>query len=391
MNDTFARQAVQMTGRIAMAGRYKSRFSAVMPRGVLPEESGFNFQSVQVERTKPTGANGWQRLLNVDGVTVNCVAAPDNVASATTIRDYSPVVTALESEDICLAEARTGYMFRDQTAKKMKNFENNVSDTWNDKDRYEYILACKYKICLADVGGAPPMNINSLVFPAAAPTSPITQGTLRTIRTRLIQDGAGENNSYATKDGAPTFLLFMSSEDQAQLLLQDSNTRQDFNYAYQGLAEASPLLKAFGIDRSYGGLFHMIDDKMPRYSLSNGVWTEIAYYEDVATSIGNSAEVAVAYNNADYSDIIVWCPEVTTRLVPKTLSTAGGSTKFDPVDYAGAVQWLNIKNRTTNPNGTVGFWRADLEAAYKPEETRYGYTVRVKRCRNRLWSFALCS
>jgi len=86
----------------------------------------------------------------------------------------------------------TGF-FRDQVAKRMKNFENNVVDTWNEKDRYEYILAAKYKIVLADVGGAPPMNVNSQVFPLTVPTSPITEGTMRTIRTRLLGfRGAGE-------------------------------------------------------------------------------------------------------------------------------------------------------------------------------------------------------
>ena len=33
----------------------------------------------------------------------------------------------------------------------------------------------------------------------------------------------------------------------------------------------------------------------------------------------------------------------------------------------------------------------DLESAYKPEETRYAYIIRVKRCKSALWQFLACS
>lgn len=386
IDDMFATEALRMEGEIPEVGRYVSPFSTVLEKGVAPDGMGFNFQSVVNERSIPTDSYTWQELQANDGSTNSCAPNANTISPARSIKDWSLEQLAFNSNKICVEDIRRSYNRQQQAQADRNNFRDNIIDQWEIKDRQEYIKWARWKYIAAT---GMPYTDQSVAFPAVAPTSPLTAGTLRTIRSRLIRDGAGRKGSYSKQDGAAIFLVFMSSEMQEGILLRDNEVRQDYRWA-----EPKELLKPFGMNRTYQGWYHMIDDKLPRYDFSNGVWIERPFYQNVPTTIGEAADLSTAYEAAQYEDVIVFNPEVVTRMVPNVFTSGGGGTQFDPINYGGEIRWVNFKSDSSdyyNVDGNVGYFRARLTAGYRPGITRYGYVIRCKRCLNQTWDLTTCS
>jgi hypothetical protein len=53
--------------------------------------------------------------------------------------------------------------------------------------------------------------------------------------------------------------------------------------------------------------------------------------------------------------------------------------KFDPLSYTGDFKWKNIANETTNPDGTIGYFRGVLASASKRVKTRFGMACVYRR------------
>lgn len=387
-NDLFATEALRMMGDVDLVGRYKSRFSALIKKGPLQDGAGFNWQSVLSDNTIPVGTVTWQSVQANDGTNGTCVATANTVNSATKIQNYSAYQTALVSENICLLDARYGYLFEQQTENKKTNLERNIADLWEIQDRANYIASSQYKYVAAS---NLPNTVSSTTFPAIPATYPASQELLEVFGRKLDRDGAEmAGGAWAMKDGRAVYLVLMSSEVQEQIIKTSASTRQDFRFSDEGMGENAVLRKKFGLDRPYGGFFHMIDDRMPRFDFVGGQYVERDFFTTAPDSIGTQAVVSSAYENAQYEMVIFWNKNVVERLMPSNLTTVGAGTKFGPINYNGDIEWLNIPDRTCNPRQTIGFWRADLMAAYRPNMVRYGICLMVNRCTNTLYNFLNC-
>ena len=388
LSSLFVQDAERLTGNLDMVGRNQGKMSKLIEKNWIPDGAGFNWQSVQVQRTIPNSAQTWTAVQANNG-TNSCVPTPSVVDSATQVQDYSAYVTALESEEICLNDARYGYNFKEQVTMKRENFANNIFDVWDDRDRYQYTLLSKWKY-VADDGLS--YTENATTFPFVEPTNYATMNLLRAFYIKLIQDGADvAHGAYATRNGQPIFMAIMDSETMANIIETDTGTRQDINYSYMGSKEKNPLLEAWGIERDYGGFFMTADNKMPRYDFVGGVWVERPYYVNDPTTVGNAAQVNPEYVNAEYTDIIFFNKQVVTREMPRPMSSVGADTNFMAMNYNGTIQWLNIQEKVRNPIKSIGNWYAILQAAYRPRLTNYGFVLRVARCTSRLYHFGSCS
>jgi hypothetical protein len=281
----------------------------------------------------------------------------------------------LDSDPICISDARTGYRFRDQVREIKNNFEKNVIDLWEDRNRDQYVAALPDANKLVFSGGAL-LPGDAGDFDPTAPDSQIHQDALDYVRWKMIHDGAGEEGAYGQIDGTPVFTVFMSSEQQRALIKGNPDIRNDYRWA-----DPKALLKPFGVKRVYGGFYHLIDDKAPRWNLVEGTpdtWERVPFYlEQESTGI---AIVNPAYESALYEDIIVYHPKVVRQLMQKPLASIGGGTTFRAWDYAGEVQWVNEYDKDCNKYRDNGFWSARLRAAYEPLIPEYGYAIRVLRC-----------
>lgn len=389
LTSLFVSDAERLTGNLDSTGRLKGKFTALIEKDWIPDGSGFNWQSIQIERTKPGTPVTWTAVQPNNGSTNTCLPTPSRVLSATTVQDYSAFSAALESEDICLNDARYAYRFKEQVTLKRENFVNNVFDTWDNRDRERYQTLGRFKY-VADNGLT--HTTNSTSFPLVEPTNFATLNLMRAFHTKLLQDGADKaHGAYGMRNGIPIFLALGDSETIAHMVQSDATTREAINYAYMGTKERHPLLDVWGIERDFAGFYLVADNKMPRYDFVAGDWVERPYYVDAATTVGDSAEVNPEYESAEYTDIIIFNKMVVTREMPRPLTTVGADTRFQAWEYNGDVRWLNIPDRTNNPIQSIGNWYAIMQAAYRPRLTRYGISVRVSRCTGRLYTFGSCT
>lgn len=373
--NTFLVEANRMQGTIAKRGRIISPFSTVMKKAEWPKEYGHVLTSVIQERTIPGDGieadgpdqddGGWTAINASNAGT--CLPGEDTIPHKTSSATWQLYTKAFNSDGICMDDLRAAYEIADQAAGVMDNFEKNIIDILTERDRQVYTLLSAHKVvATAD------FDEDDAAFPELEPVYTLNQAILSKYRKKLIRDGAGENGAYAKANGAPVFLVFMSSEAQENLFMQDANLRQDLRWAKPG-----QLLEPYGIDRSYGGFFHMIDDKMPRWNFTGGHWVRVPFY--VMSS--GKAVVNPDYEDAEFEDAIIWHPDVTTRHVPASFVGAG-DIRFTPQDYYGKIRFLNIPHATTNPDGTNGFFRCTIQVGYKPNLVDYGTVIRFKRCPN---------
>jgi hypothetical protein len=212
---------------------------------------------------------------------------------------------------------------------------------------------------------------------ASGVTGDISNAVLDKVYNQLVRKGAGRN-AYGRENGRPVFALVCSSEASYGLMTESTAFRDDIRY---NNARVSELIAPLGVEKSFRGFYHLIDDLTPRYAVALGS----------GQSAGNTLDVVYPYkvtngivtDNADYDNApfeaaFVIHPEVFESQIPQPFSGAGGVT-FDPVSYQGDFKWKNILSEAANPDGTIGFFRGVLASASKPIKTDFGYTIIFKR------------
>ena len=203
------------------------------------------------------------------------------------------------------------------------------------------------------------------------PTANISNAILDKIYFQLIRKGAG-NNSYGRENGRPVFALVLSSEASYQLQTE-AGFRDDVRY---NNAKVSDLIAPLGIEKSFRGFYHLVDDLAPRFEphASDGTLDVVEPY----SVSGGVAVPNASYESASYEAAYVIHPDVCEAQIPNPM-TGGAGISFNPVNYRGKFDWKNIPNETTNPDGTIGFFRGVLASATKPIKTDFGYVILFKR------------
>ena len=343
-----------------------------------PDEMGTDISVLTYSRSLPESVDA---RLTWNSVGFNSKSSGGNcVPSATQVKFYNKLVrynlkqTAIESPPICVNDLRFSFRRKDQLSNIFRILTENTSWAWQTRYRDEYLRLSNNKI-LANAS----MTSGTANFPAAEPTSKLVQGILEKIRMRLIRDGAG-NDPLGRENGTPVFGLVCSSETSFDLIRNIAADREDYRYS----TKANDLLAPLGVERTYKGFYHLIDDFMPRYAYSGGTYTEIPPY--VKATAGGVTEWIVnpAYELAQYEVSIVFHKDVFHSVIPAPITSPGGSTAFDPVSYRGEFKWLNIRDKAENPDGTIGYFRGILSAGSKPIRPEWGYAIMHTRCGNNL-------
>jgi hypothetical protein len=381
VNAYLARESNRISGDIARRGRLTSPWNAMLEKDFFPDEMGSTISKVIYQRTIPDGGS-WNMVAPSgtsvvnEGPTINpstaCNPSAALLQSRQIIQTASLYEFVVDSDPICITDARMGYRFQDQVREIKRNFEKNVIDLWEDRNRDQYVAALPDENKLVFAGGAL-VEGSGGAFDGTAPTSQIHQDALDAVRWKMIHDGAGEEGAYGQIDGQPIFTVFMSGEQQRALIKGNESVRNDYRWA-----EPKELLKPFGVKRVYAGFYHIIDDKAPRWNFEEaGTWTRVPFY---ITDEDGIAIVNPAYEAALYEDVIVYHPKVVRKYLQKPLASIGGGTTFKAWDFAGEIQWINAYDKTCNKYLDNGFWSARLRAAYQAQIPNYGYAIRVLRC-----------
>lgn len=432
----------------------------LVKKDTWPDEMGDTVRVLTYERSLPNTSLNWSQI-SINGVGARDGTYPNNTVVATgnstanqlpstsriefaqTLRSYNLTHTALESPKLSVNDLRFTTKRKEQLSNIFAILQENTSYAWQDRFRDEYVRLAQNKVN-AVLGGNGQLVQNSgdgSVFSSATrPTGVLTQGILDRVYMKLIRDGGG-NNPLDRENSRPVFGVILSSESSRNLIMANTDIRQDFRWS----TEKDSLLAPLGITRSYGGYFHMVDDWLPRHdayattaastasatvtlstanvatlrvgqsvsgtgiphgtvintipttatitlatsvggtavpvTLASGafVYFRRAPYTAVATTQGVKWDIDPLYESAEFEDSIVFHQDVFTNLVPKPLTAAGSNVSFDAVSYMGDFKWLNIQSATDNPDKTIGYFRAILSSGSKPIRPEWGTVIRHKR------------
>jgi len=308
------------------------------------------------------------------------------------LKTYNLERAVIESPRISLEDLRFAAHRQEQLRAIMDIMTQVTRNTWENRYRDEFDkVAANLTLCLAtgsktvstiDVSdstefeGVSTVSVdlnNDFVSSGSdvdyTPDANISNAVLDGIYYQLIRAGAG-SNSYGRENGRPVFGLVLSSEASYQIQTE-AGFRDDVRY---NNAKVSDLIAPLGIEKSFRGFYHLVDDLAPRYTVSSGTLTRVDPYN----VNGGKATPNPNYETATHESAFLVHPEVCEAQIPNPMSGGAGIT-FDPVNYRGKFDWKNIAHEQNNPDGTIGFFRGVLASATKPIKTEFGYVVLFKR------------
>jgi hypothetical protein len=300
------------------------------------------------------------------------------------LKPFSLQRAVIESPRISLEDLRFAAHRQEQLRAIMDIMTQVTRNTWENRYRDEFdkvadnVVFCKTgepSTFTAGQEGLATTAIDVDVNPDDAAvdiTANISNAVLDKVYFRLIRAGAG-SNAYGRENGRPVFSLVLSSE-ASYFLQTEGGFRDDIRY---NNAKVSDLIAPLGIEKSFRGFYHLVDDLSPRFSFNAGT-DKLVLVPPYLVSTGGIATPNPAYESASIEAAYILHPEVCEALIPNPMS-GGNGISFNPVNYRGKFDWKNIINEITNPDGTIGFFRGVLASATKPIKTEFGYTILFKR------------
>jgi len=296
------------------------------------------------------------------------------------LKKYNIDRAVIESPRISLEDLRFAAHRQEQLRAIMDNMAESTRYTWENRYRDEFSKVSDSYIGAVASGTAIQSGFEGTELAGTVdlgtagsftvPTSNISNALLDKSYFNLVRKGAG-SEAYGRENGRPVFGLVLSSEASYQLQTE-AGFRDDVRY---NNSKVSDLIAPLGVEKSFRGFYHLVDDLAPRFTLANTdqITRVLPYAVSSGVTTPNSA-----YETAEYEAAFVIHPHVCESQIPNPFSGAQGIS-FDPVSYRGDFKWTNIPNEVTNPDGTIGFFRGVLASATKPIKTDLGFVILFKR------------
>ena len=294
------------------------------------------------------------------------------------LKQYSLKRATVESPKINVEDLRFAAYRTEQLRAVMDALTDATRYSWEERYRDEYDRICgNYVICEATgttivSTGKEGNQSADIDFGAstATPSANVSNKILDSIYFRLVRAGAG-TNAYGRENARPVFALVCSSE-ASYALQTEAGFRDDVRY---NNAKVSELIAPLGVEKSFRGFYHLIDDLAPRFTDDgDGNLTRVQPYTATSGIITPNA----SYETAPIEAAYILHQDVMESQIPEPISGSNGLT-FDPVNYRGKFNWKNIASVDLNPDGRIGFFRGVLASATKPIKTEFGFVVLFKR------------
>ena len=437
INTILTQEAGRIGQDIHKATLHTSPWMDLIKQSTFPEGMGYTLSTLIYDRALPltpldkdlgsesgvsVGTN-WSVLGATEGTakrgftsgqTKTTSTIPTEGANVNTIdfskqtKTYSLSRAVIESPRINVEELRYAVHRAEQLRAIMDMLKESTRQSWEDRYRHQYgkvvdnVVYCKSAATVFSTGaegkaltsnglaGETLLNVDDSTTDGgdgSLSSSPqntissdanISNAVLDKIYFQLVRKGAG-NNAFGRENGRPVFTLVCSSEASYQLMTE-AGFRDDIRY---NNAKVSDLIAPLGVEKSFRGFYHLIDDMSPRFNEAlvgdDNHLDEVPVYKHDATN--DRIIINPAYDSAPYEVAYILHQDVMESLIPAPITSAPGLT-FDPVSYKGDYKWTNIPDVVRNPDGTVGFFRGILASASKPIKTDFGYVIIFKRSVN---------
>jgi hypothetical protein len=424
INTILAEEANRIGQDVYKRTLHTSPWMDLVKQSAFPEGMGYQLTTLVYDRTIPataTSGSGVQGVTWSDLGTLNTAAnafstsdlnqplrdAADNVqggrgSSATDrrsyvqfskqLKEYGISRAVIESPRISLEDLRFAAHRQEQLRAILDVLTESSRYTWENRYRDEYEkTAANLVPCLstgtpivttidqstgalfegAQLAGLDLNNdfVASGVDIDYTPSANISNKILDTLYFQLVRRGASAE-SYGKENGRPVFAVVLSSE-ASYALQTEAGFRDDVRY---NNSKVSDLIAPLGVEKSFRGFYHLVDDLAPRFTVAAGITTRVQPY----TVTNGITSYNAAYDTADFEAAYIIHPHVMESQIPNPMSGSNGLT-FNPVNYRGDFKWTNILNEITNPDGTTGFFRGILASATKPIKTELGYVILFRR------------
>lgn len=362
----------------------KSVWPGIVRRKPWPEKMGVNPSNVEWQRPFVENENEWADVVLNNGTGTQCLPPTDVVEINRITRDMKLQQKAIESPDFCVTDLIFTEARDEQMGKIVDSLSEQARWNWIKRIRREYHRVSRNKIILeAGLTGHGVNNEDDEGFPVGAlPTSMLVNGALDFFYRELILEGAAED-AITMSQGKPVFALITDVFTSRKLTRADDAIREDIRQS----DENNSLLGPLGIDCTYNGFLHLIDE-MPRrwdwVAVSDAGsgpsgWVERAPYIKVGTGPIATIEVNPDWVNAAYQDSYIFCPGVMNLLVPPSISGAAGA-EYEYQNYVGDFKFRNIASRADNPDENMGFFRGKLMSGTEFVKPQWGYVIRHQVC-----------
>ena len=382
ITDILVREAGRIGTDIYNRNFATSPWIHLTPRGVFPAAMGESIGVLTYERNAPTSVHQWMDVTIADGQAGGtCIPAAQQVDMGSTLRNYNLKRLALKGPRFCAEEQRPVFALRDQLDSIVGVLAEYSRIEWETRDRHEYMRLCKRKVIINDTGvfedntGKPGFDTFTWGTPGV-----LTQGVLDKFSLKLQRDGAGQS-AMGKLDGRPVFTVILGAEASENIIKGDDDNRNDLRWG-----KPDELLRQIGVERTYRGIFHVVDPYPIRYKVvgaAPGVLTEVSPFIASAATKGTKVDI-----NPEWEDptIAIWevgyfyDRTVFNQLIPEPIVAPHPKFKFDPVTYTGDWAILNILDEVENPRGQIIFHHGILAAGSKPIHPERGIAFMYKRC-----------
>tara|TARA_Y100000114_G_scaffold147250_1_gene158831 strand:- start:1420 stop:2745 length:1326 start_codon:yes stop_codon:yes gene_type:complete len=339
--------------------------------------------------THGTASNGMSANQQDQTLAMGSEKASVNTLDFTKVqKTYSLERAIIESPRINVEELRYTAHRAEQLRAIMEILKEATRNSWEERYRDEYSKLCDNLVLCKTASSSTTTGQEGTLVTAVDVDVSSDDGTcdinanisnkiLDDVYFKLVRAGAGAN-AYGRENGRPVFSIVLSSEASYQLMTE-AGFRDDVRY---NNAKVSDLIAPLGVEKSFRGFYHLVDDLAPRFTFdaSTDKLVRVDPYTVSAPSgsATNKVIVNTAYDSASFEAAFVLVDNVMESLIPAPVSNASGLT-FDPVNYKGEFKWTNIPDVTLNPDRTIGFFRGILASASKPIKTNFGYVILFKR------------
>ena len=343
---------------------------------VLAGSSVWTGVGTNPQDTLATGSTLDQILVGAPDTNIGAGTGKSFLAFGRQLKQYSLERATVESPKINVEDLRFAAYRTEQLRAIMDAMTESTKYSWEERYRDQYDkVAGNLVVCLASASTTSTTYSNTATDGSTvdAPTANISNKVLDSAYFKLVRAGAG-TNAYGRENARPVFALVCSSE-ASYALQTEAGFRDDVRY---NNAKVSDLIAPLGIEKSFRGFYHLIDDLAPRFTHSDddgtGTLTRVQPY----TATNGVITLNASYETATYEAAYVLHMDVMESQIPEPISGSNGLT-FDPVNYRGKFNWKNIPSVDLNPDGTIGFFRGVLASATKPIKTEFGYVFLFKR------------
>ena len=347
--------------------------------GKFPLGMGATISDLTIERVLTDSVEtDWSAmsLNNGSGVAnLGCIPNPSDLLFGHTVRTWALETKSYRTPCICLDDLKQDFQIQEQIGKTVKTLTQLQQYVLDNRLRAAHIAVSETVSVRQNFPSQ--VGIDGSLPP---PTSPMTQEVLNKFRRLKIRDGAGRG-ALGMENGAPVLGWITSDEASDDILRVNADVRQDIRYA-----QPSALVQPLGIDRSFRGLYHIIDPFIPRYTYTQGQaqpWTRIVPFVQSNATSGKKWDPNPAYEAAPFELTYLYHQDALEMMVQSVGPDIPGAPFTDrPEYYTGEFIWLNILHETNNPLGKIGKWLAIFTNAIRPVHPELANQFMAKRCEN---------